>query len=109
MVFPSSVSSRGAMANRDTAGGVPLGLTAKIFGSPPAPFFFCSASAWEPARRAGDMPNSDNIFRLLTFMDELPPMLRRFFSHYRIRITADQRQRSSCRKLRSDIVCHRLH
>ena len=77
MVFPSRELARGAIAKRDTAGGVPLGLTARILGSLPAalcaPFFFCSASAWDPARSAGDMPSSDNIFRLLTFMDETPP------------------------------------
>src|SRR6202041_1984749 len=77
MVFPSSVSSRGAMAKRDTAGGVPLGLTAVVFGSLPAApcelFFFCSASSGEPDRRAPDMPSRDSSFRLLIFMDERPP------------------------------------
>jgi hypothetical protein len=61
---------------------MPLGFSTVSFGSTAAPFapfvlsFFalsCLASAVAPAKSAGDIPISDNMFRLLIFMDDLSP------------------------------------
>src|ERR1700722_7957812 len=73
MVFPSSVSSRRAMADRVMGGGVPFGLTATILRSAATllclVFLCCPDSVPDPARSPGEAPSNDRSFRLFSFMD----------------------------------------
>src|ERR1039457_45452 len=75
MVLPSRLGSRGAMGTNVIGGGIPLGLSASILPALPtaagalAPGFLeVCASKRAPARIAGDIPSSDNNFRLFTVL-----------------------------------------